>query len=223
MKHILILLTLIITFESHTQTNVIVKNKLTINHGDITLYLDNDTSTLVSKHVITYKNFINIGKYDRCDCWFQESYREKYIKSKFSNTGFDLGHLTPSHITSYDSLTNSYSFSMLNEAPQYGYFNRYPWKQLEMYHVEDTIKKYKKGAVVITGVIYNENNKNYLLNSRIKIPTYYYKILVINKLTYIWLGVNDDSKRPYKEVISNITLKELNQLFVKNKMSISIK
>ena len=82
MNHILILLTLLITFGSYTQTNVITKNNLTINHGDITLYLDDDTSTLVSKHIITYNNFKNIGKYDRCDCWFQEAYKGKYIKSR---------------------------------------------------------------------------------------------------------------------------------------------
>ena len=115
MKHILILLTTLITFGIYTQTNVIINNTLTIPHGDITLYLDNDTTTLASKHVITYKNFKNKGTYDRCNCWFQEAYKGKYIQSRFAKTGFDMGHLTPSSITSYDSLINRYSFSMLNE------------------------------------------------------------------------------------------------------------
>ena len=90
MKHILFLLTLLITFRSYTQTNVIINNTLTIPHGDITLYLDNDTTTLASKHVITYKNFKNKGTYDRCNCWFQEVYKGKYIQSRFAKTGFDI-------------------------------------------------------------------------------------------------------------------------------------
>ena len=220
MKHILFLLTLLITFRSYTQTNVIINNTLTIPHGDITLYLDNDTTTLASKHVITYNNFKNIGKYDRCDCWFQEAYKGKYIKSKFTKTGFDLGHLTPSSITSYDSVINRFSFSMLNEAPQFAYFNRHPWKELEM-DVEDSIAKYKKDAIIITGVIYDENNKKYLPNSTIKIPTHYYKILVINKITYVWLGVNADGKKDC--VITKTTMTDLNKIFIKNKMPILIK
>ena len=220
MKHILFLLALLISLKSISQTKITTKNNLTINHGDITLYLDNDTSTLVSKHVITYKNFINIGKYDRCNCWFQESYKGKYIQNRYNKTGFDLGHLTPSHITSYDSITNRYSFSMLNEAPQYAYFNEHPWKDLEM-NVEDSIAKYKKDAVIITGVIYDETNKIYLPNSRIKIPTHYYKILVINKLTYVWLGVNADGKKNC--IITNISITDLNKLFIKNKIPLLIK
>jgi len=220
MKHNLILLILLIIFRSYSQTNVIINNTLTIHHGDITLYLDNDTTTLASKHVITYKNFKNIGKYGRCNCWFQEPYKGKYIKSKFAKTGFDLGHLTPSSITSYDSIINRYSFSMLNEAPQYSYFNRQPWKELEM-DVEDSIAKYKKDAIIITGVIYDETNKKYLRNSKIKIPTHYYKILVINKLTYIWLGVNADGKKDC--IITTISITDLNKLFLKNKIPILIK
>jgi DNA/RNA endonuclease G (NUC1) len=104
---------------------------------------------------------------------------------------------------------------MLNQAPQYSYFNQHPWKNLEM-NVEDSITKYKKDAVIITGVIYDENNKNYLPNSRIKIPTHYYKILVINKLTYIWLGVNADEKK-------NCIITNLNKLFIKNKIPLLIK
>ncbi len=220
MRQFLILFTLIITFGYYSQTNVIVKNKLYIKHGDITLYLDDDTSTLVSKHVISYKNFKKIETYDRCNCWFQEPYKKKYIQSKYSKSGFDLGHLTPSHITSYDIITNRYSFSMLNQAPQYSYFNQHPWKNLEM-NVEDSITKYKKDAIIITGVIYDENNKNYLPNSRIKIPTHYYKILVINKLTFIWLGVNVDGKKNC--VITNLSITDLNKLFIKNKMQLLIK
>jgi DNA/RNA endonuclease G (NUC1) len=219
MKLILILLTILISFESYTQTKVIIKNNLIINHGDITLYLDDDTTTFVSKHILTYNNFKKIGKYDRCNCWFQENYKGKYIQSRYNKTGYDLGHLTPSNITSYDSLINHYSFSMLNQAPQYAYFNRHPWKELEM-NIEDSINKHKKDAIIITGVIYNNNDKKYLPNSKIKIPIYYYKILIINKITYVWLGVNADGKKNC--VIKQTTIKDLNKIFIKNKMPIII-
>ncbi len=220
MKHILFLLTFIIIFSSYSQINIITKNTLTINHGDITLYLDNDTTTLVSKHVITYNNFKNIGKYDRCDCWYQDTYNGKYIKDKFKKTGFDMGHLTPSSITSYDSIVNKNSFSMFNEAPQYAYFNRNPWKELEM-DVEDSLAKYKKDAIIITGVIYNENQKKYLPNSKIKIPTHFYKILIINKLIYVWLGANVEDKK--KCIVSQVNLFDLNKLILSNKMELIIK
>ena len=57
MKQFLILIILVINHYSFSQTKIIMKNKLIINHGDITLFLDDDTSTLVSKHIISYKNF----------------------------------------------------------------------------------------------------------------------------------------------------------------------
>lgn len=220
MKHFLILLMSLITFLTYSQTKVIINNNLTINHSDIILYLDNDTTTLVSKHILKYENFKKIGTYDRCNCWFQDSYKNKYIKSKFAKTGFDLGHLTPSNITTYDSVLNHNSFSMLNEAPQYAYFNEHPWKQLEM-SVEDTIAKYKKDAIIITGVIYDENNKKFLPNSKIKIPTHFYKILVINKIKYIWLGVNADGEKDC--IITTISITDLNKIFIKNKIPLLIK
>jgi DNA/RNA endonuclease G (NUC1) len=216
----LILITCLIVMVGYSQTNVITKNSLIIPHGDITLYLDDDTTTLVSKQIIKYENFKNIGKFDRCNCWFQDTYKGKYIKSRFSKTGFDMGHLTPSSITSYDSVVNKNSFSMFNEAPQYAYFNEHPWKNLEM-SVEDTIAKYKKDAIIITGVIYDENNKKYLPKSKIKIPTHYYKIVIIGKIVYVWLGVNADGKKNCKIRQSNLF--DLNKLFVNNKMQLIIK
>ena len=53
MKHILILLTTLITFGIYTQTNVIINNTLTIPHGDITLYLDKSYSFIDCKGFIS--------------------------------------------------------------------------------------------------------------------------------------------------------------------------
>jgi DNA/RNA endonuclease G (NUC1) len=207
-----ILVLLFIPFLSYTQT-IKTGNKLIIDHKDIVLYLSNDTSTLCSKHTIKYSEFKLDS--DRDDKWFKDVYKGKYDKKHYVYSGYDLGHLTPSHITSYNDTINHYSFSLFNQAPQLAAFNRGNWAQLES-HVEDSIDLYKKNAVVITGVIYDTIPK-YLTGSRIKIPVSYFKILYIGKKTYCWIGSNIDGR------VTTITLKELNKIFLTNKMSLTIK
>lgn len=213
MKQILIFL-LLATFNCFSQT-IITNNKLVIKHGDITLYLSNDTSSLVSKHTITYDNFKKLDS-DRDDKWFQDTYKGKYNKNAYIRTGYDLGHLTPSHITSYNDTLNHASFSLFNQAPQLASFNRGKWAQLEG-NVEDSIGKYKSNAIIITGVIYDLKKTSYLGKSRVKIPTSYFKILMIKNKTYCWIGSNNNGQ------VLPITLVELNQLFVINKMNLKIK
>ena len=199
---------------SYSQT-VTTDNKLIIPHGDITLYLTKDTCTFVSKHVLTYSNYLKLNS-NRDNHWFQDVYKGKYVKTSFAHTGYDLGHLTPSHITSYDSTLNHNSFSMFNEAPQLAFFNEHPWEQLEM-KVEKIIGSVKKDAVIITGVIYDPKNIKYLGKSRIPIPTAYYKILFINGTTQCWIGSNVNG------LITETTLKDLNDVFKLNKMNLTIK
>jgi DNA/RNA endonuclease G (NUC1) len=213
MKFINLLLFTIIHVNIFSQT--ISNTNLKINHGDIILYLTNDSLSMVSKHTISYSNFLKLDK-DRDNNWFQDSIKSKYKKGIYSNTGYDLGHLTPSHITSYNDTLNHTSFSFLNQAPQLAKFNRGKWAKLEG-SVEDSISKYKINSTIITGVIYNEKKPTYLNNSKIKIPTHYYKILYINKLIYCWLGSNIDGE------IKIITIKDLNNLFKSNGVKIKIK
>jgi len=47
-KIILLILALVLTFAVLGQAKIITNKKLIIKHGDITLFLSNDTSTLVS-------------------------------------------------------------------------------------------------------------------------------------------------------------------------------
>lgn len=217
MKQTLILLALtLLSFICLAQVTIVTNNNLIINHGDITLYLSNDTSTMVSKHVLTYANFKHIGKYPRDNHWFQDTYKGKYNREDYKFSGYDLGHLTPSSITSYDSIVNHASFSMFNEAPQLRHFNEHPWEQLEM-HVQDSIAKYKTDAVIITGVIYNFSSNEFLPKSRIRIPVAYYKILVLKAKTYAWIGSNSN------EIINTISVDELNQIFLTNEMNLVIK
>jgi DNA/RNA endonuclease G (NUC1) len=84
--------------------------------------------------------------------------------------------------------------------------------------VEDSIKKRKKNAVVITGVIYGNIKKQYLNNSRIKVPILYYKILVFGKKDYIcWIGDNFSSK----VITTNLHTILITALKNKNKLNIT--
>jgi len=171
--------------------------------------------TELSQHIITYNQFTKLDS-ERDDKWFIDTYKGKYTKAPYLYSGFDLGHLTPSHITSYNDTLNHASFSLFNQAPQLASFNRGKWAQLES-HVEDSISKYKTKAIITTGVIYDDKNKTYLGNSRIKIPVAYFKILELGGKRYIWLGSNINGS------VISITLKELNDLFVINGMKVKIK
>ena len=199
---------------SYSQT-VITDNKFIIKHADITLYLTKDTCSMVSKHVLKYSSFIKLDK-ERDNRWFQDTYKGKYTKDAYLRTGYDIGHLTPSHITSYDNELNHKSFSLFNAAPQVAAFNRGKWAQLEG-DVEDLISKSKQDVVIITGVIYDYKNIKFMGNSRIPIPNSFFKILFINGTTKCWVGSNING------MISVITLTDLNELFKLNKMNLTIK
>ena len=192
---------------------VTVGNKLAISHGDMVLYPSNDTLPMASRHAIKFSKFKLDS--DRDGRWFQDRYK-KVSKPAYKGTGYDLGHLTPSHITSYDDSLNYNSFSLYNQAPQLARFNRGSWKRLES-AVEDSILKYKKDAVVITGVIYCADAK-YLGKSKMKIPSHYFKCVFVGSYKWCWIGANDSSGE-----IKYMTLQELNAILDKNKSGMNIK
>ena len=78
MKKLTFSLFLLMSSFSFSQ-KVIVKNSLQIEHGDIKLYLDDDTCTMVSKHTISWKEFQKIGTYSRSEKWFDDKYTGKYL------------------------------------------------------------------------------------------------------------------------------------------------
>ncbi len=199
---------------SYSQT-VTTDNKLIIKHGDITLYLTKDTCSMVSKHVLKFSSFLKLDK-ERDNRWFQDTYKGKYFKDAYLKTGYDIGHLTPSHITSYDNELNHKSFSLFNAAPQVAGFNRGKWAQLEG-DVEDFISKSKQDVVIITGVIYDPNNKKFMGKSKIPIPSAFFKVLFINGTTKCWIGSNING------LITLTTLVDLNNIFKLNKMDLIIK
>ena len=214
MKKMFLLLVLFIGMNNYGQT-VTTDNKLIIPHGDITLYLTKDTCALVSKHVLKFSSFVKLDK-ERDNKWFQDTYKGKYTKDSYLKTGYDIGHLTPSHITSYDNDLNHQSFSLFNAAPQLAGFNRGVWAQMEG-EVENIIANTKKDAVIITGVIYNSKNIKFMGKSRIPIPSSFFKVLFINHTTQCWIGSNLNGLN------ISITLKDLNDMFKTNKMNLNIK
>ena len=77
MKKIFLLLATFMIMNSYSQT-LTTDSKLIIKHGDLTLYLTKDTCTWVSKHVITYAQYLKLDK-ERDNHWFQDGYK-KYSK-----------------------------------------------------------------------------------------------------------------------------------------------
>ena len=191
--------------------------KKIIKHNELTLYLDSDNNSFISKHELKYNNFLKLDS-DRDDKWHSEI-KGPYSKEHYLYSGYDMGHLTPSHITSYNDTLNHHSFSFYNQAPQLAAFNRGKWKRLEM-SVEDSISKYKTDVLIITGVIYDESKKVYLGKSKIKIPEMYYKILCIKlkkPITYVWIGSNKNGE------VTKSTIKELNGVLELNKSKLIFK
>jgi len=212
-KKLLILGLGLVSIVSIGQT-ITIDNKLTISHGDITLYLTKDTCALASKHVITYSDFLKLDK-ERDNRWFQDTYKGKYTKDYYLRTGYDIGHLTPSHITSYNNELNHRSFSLFNAAPQLAAFNRGKWAQIER-SVEDSIAKYKKDAIIVTGVIYDGKKTTYMGKSKIPIPMSFFKVVYIDEKVFCWIGSNING------LITKTTVKELNDVFKLNKTIIKL-
>lgn len=189
MKKLITLITLILIFRgSYSQHVVIDSTVFSIHHSELSFFLDKDTNSYISVHNIDYKNIIRITG-ERSDKWHKEKPFGPYNKNIYIRTGYDLGHLTPSNITSYNDSTNYISFSLFNQAPQVAAFNRGKWSKLEA-KVVKTLTLDKTSAIIVTGVIYNNNKKIYLNKSRIKIPMAYYKIVVTAKSTTCWMGSN---------------------------------
>ena len=186
----------------------------TIKHNTLTFYLDKDTASFVSVQKVKLDELKKLtGK--RYDKWFKEKPFGPYKKDYYEHTGYDLGHLTPSDITSYSDTVNKFSFSLFNQAPQLAAFNRGKWNQLEQ-KVSETLVKEGSGATIITGVIYDNVNKTYLGKSRIKIPISYYKIVVTKKKTVCYIGSNING-----EIITT-DLKTILEIARKNKNQIGI-
>lgn len=208
MKQIILILITLLTFSWQIIAQEISGPKISFQHGDITLYADEDTCSLVSVHKIDSLEVLRLDD-GRSNKWHNEKLTGPYKKQCYLNSGYDLGHLTPSHITSYNDTLNYNSFSMMNQAPQLAAFNRGKWSKLEG-NVVDSIIKLGGSATVITGVIYDNKNKTYLSGCRIKIPIAWFKILFIRNKTYAWVGSNING------LVTVTSLKNINKMLRMN-------
>lgn len=175
---------------TYSQDVLIDSTSFSIKHGPLTFYLDADTASFISVQKITYPDILRLTGI-RSDKWHKEKPFGPYKKEYYLHTGYDLGHLTPSNITSYNDSLNYNSFSFFNQAPQLAGFNRGKWANLEG-NIELLIIKKQENATIVTGVIYNNIKKEYLDSSRVKIPVYFFKIIFFLESNEIhaWLGSN---------------------------------
>jgi len=210
------LLIIFLSLNGITQIVNVSGYKFKIKHKNLTFYIDKDTASFMSSHCFSYEDLLKIDG-DRSNKWHKETPFGAYNKNAYHKTGYDLGHLTPSNITSYDDLLNYHSFSFFNQAPQISTFNRGKWSKLEKKIIKGLLSK-KSGATIITGVIYDKVSKK-LPNSRIKIPIYFYKIVVMknSKICYIGSNINGLVSETKLENIVKIGKNNLNTFSIKIK------
>ena len=109
----------------------------------------------------------------------------------YTKSGYDRGHLTPVDDLQYSYESASSTFVITNVVPMEKSFNRGLWQRLENY-ASDFIEKYNE-AVIVTGPIF-EGNLSYMgRNSNIPIPTSFYKLLVSDKCTEVYIVPHKNS------------------------------
>jgi len=101
----------------------------------------------------------------------QQASKADYIK----DTIFDIGHLSPFLDLNQTKKTILETSYYTNTAPQNYKLNRGIWRQLELF-IHELCKKNKYNIEIYTLVTYGENRM-----SSLKIPTYFYKLLIIEK------------------------------------------
>ena len=109
----------------------------------------------------------------------------------YTKSGYDRGHLTPVDDLQYSYKSASSTFVITNIVPMERSFNRGIWQRLENY-VSDFIEKYYE-AVIVTGPIF-EGNLSYMgKDFNIPIPTGFYKLLVSDKCTEVYIVPHKNS------------------------------
>lgn len=101
------------------------------------------------------------------------------LKSDYTNSGYDRGHLCPSADVRDDLDAQKETFYMSNMSPQLPEFNRGIWKDLE----EQTRRWAQKhdSIYVVTGPILKGRLKYFGTTTKVYIPKYFYKILYTPK------------------------------------------
>ena len=109
----------------------------------------------------------------------------------YTKSGYDRGHLTPIDDLQYSYESASSTFVITNVVPMEKSFNRGIWQRLENY-ASDFIEKYYE-AVIVTGPIFEENLSYIGKDFNIPIPTGFYKLLVSDKCTEVYIVPHKNS------------------------------
>lgn len=94
----------------------------------------------------------------------------------YYKSGYDKGHLAPAADMTWNKQAMKESFYLSNISPQLPDFNRGIWKKLEK-HVREWAKIYDS-IYVCTGPIFINTIKSIGAN-KVKVPTYFYKTVLI--------------------------------------------
>ena len=129
---------------------------------------------------------------------------EDYYKS-----GFDRGHLAPAADMTASQECMDQSFYYSNISPQLPGHNRGVWKRLES-EVRNWAAQYDS-VVIVTGAIVDKENDERLGDSKVCIPKFYYKALLIKKGTELYtigfVVANASSKEEMRTF--SVTINEL--------------
>lgn len=141
---------------------------------------------LWSKYTLDSKKLENIVTRPKKRFILDENLPKRTVThDDYTKSGYDRGHLTPVDDLQYSYESASSTFVITNVVPMERSFNRGIWQRLENY-VSDFIEKYHE-AVIVTGPIF-EGNLSYMgRDSNIPIPTSFYKLLVSNECTEVYI------------------------------------
>ncbi len=98
------------------------------------------------------------------------------VRSDYSRSGYDRGHLAPAADFSYSRKTMSESFFMSNMSPQRPALNRGKWRELEeqiRYWV-----RFDEQLYIITVPIFADKNKKIGTQNSISVPTAFFKVVL---------------------------------------------
>ena len=169
MKKYVILLLLVSYYTRSQVVNLVFENYNTV-------YAVVDRSPIYSHYVLKYsdlKEKIKRKDFRKCPLVNKSSQAGKSDYKK--DTIFDIGHLAPFLDLNQSKKTILETSYYTNTAPQEYTLNRGMWRQLELF-IHELCKKNKYNIEVYT---YCEYGYRKLVS--IKIPTFYYKIIIFEK------------------------------------------
>ena len=171
-----------------TKSGLIYSNHIFYDLG----YSYEHNMALWSKYILDSEKLENVVPRPKKRFILDENLPKRTIThDDYTKSGYDRGHLTPIDDLQYSYESASSTFVITNVVPMEKSFNRGIWQRLENY-VSDFIEKYNE-AIIVTGPIF-EGSLSYMgRDSNIPIPTGFYKLLVSDKCTEVYIVPHKNS------------------------------